>query len=99
MGKITTYAFGNKNGEGGSGSSAEGEKNTIKSHKEVITSCTNPQNRPHEYADPPRSTMPKLLDSQVTGTRGQVEQAWRWDNHYRPPYKSVENSNMVETIL
>jgi hypothetical protein len=60
MGKITGYALGRKHGEERGESSKRGQMeeggNTHKPHIEVITSRTNPQNRPHDYSEIPRST-------------------------------------------
>jgi hypothetical protein len=78
MGRITSYALGSKHGEERGESSKRGQMeeggNTHKPHIEVITSRTNPQNRPQDYSEIPRSTMPKFLGPQETGTGGQVEQ-------------------------
>ena len=78
MGKLATYTFGNKLGEGKGESSSKGTldegRNSAKSHIEVITSRTNPQNRPHEYSDIPRTTMPRFLEPHETGTGGHFEQ-------------------------
>ena len=78
MGRVTGYALGSKHGEERGESSERGQMeeggNTHKPHIEVITSRTNPQNRPHDYSEIPRSTMPKFLGPPETGTRGQVEQ-------------------------
>ena len=76
MGKVTGYTLGSKNGEDRGESSSRGlldeGKNPTKPHIEVITSRTNPQNRPHDYSEIPRSTTPKLLGPPETGTGGQV---------------------------
>jgi hypothetical protein len=78
MGRITRYTLGNKHGEEKGESSSRGQmeegKNTHRPHIEVITSRTNPQNRPHDYSEIPRTTMPKFLGPPETGTGRQVEQ-------------------------
>jgi hypothetical protein len=78
MGRITGYALGSKHGEERGESSKRGQMeeggNTHRPHIEVITSRTGPQNRPHDYSEIPRSTMPKFLGPPETGTGGQVEQ-------------------------
>ncbi len=48
--------------------------NSTKPNFEVITSRTNPQNRPQDYSEIPRSTMLKFLGPAKTGAGGQVEQ-------------------------
>ncbi len=77
MGKITHYFLGDKYSEdkgerSNKGPLEEGRKST-KPNFEVITSRTNPQNRPQDYSEIPRSTMPKFLGPVETGAGGKVE--------------------------
>jgi len=78
MGKITNYSLGGKNKEDKGESSDKGPleegRNSTKTNFEVITSRTNPQNRPQDYSEIPRSTMPKFLGPAETGAGGQIEQ-------------------------
>jgi hypothetical protein len=52
MGRIIGYSLGSKHGEERGDNSKRGQmeegRNTHKPHIEVITSRTNPQNRPHD---------------------------------------------------
>ncbi len=78
MGKLATYTFANRHGEERVESSSkdlldEG-RNSTKSNHEVITPRTNPQARPQDFNEIPRSTMPKFLGPPETGIGGNFEQ-------------------------
>jgi len=74
MGRIIGYALGSNHGEERGERSKRGQMeeggNTHKPHIEAITSRTNPQNRPHDYSEIPRSTMANFLGPPETGTGG-----------------------------
>ena len=78
MGKIASYSLGGKHSKDRGDCNSKGPldegRNSTKSNIEVITSRTNLQNRPYDYGDIPRSTMPKFLGPPETGIGGQVEQ-------------------------
>ncbi len=78
MGKIISYSLGGKHNEDKGESSYKGPleegRNSTKPNFEVITSRTNPQNRPQDYSEIPRLTMPKFLGPAETGAGGEVKQ-------------------------
>ena len=67
MDKLTKKGLRDKNGEGSSSGSHDGNKNTMKIHRELIFSINRPQNWPHEFKEYVIFTIPKFLEPQKMG--------------------------------